>query len=148
MVRSMSIGAVLSGLMLAACETTSNLSGCGFQPGMRVVVPGYCKDRRTFLAIADAARNDGSLTEILLQGAISAGDCIYTGVPINGMVVKAVIDQFHDYKGRLTQVLEGTLIGAPERRIFTIVLAGRVRAPRPASCAESSARNPAAGSVQ
>jgi hypothetical protein len=135
--RALARTAVVAGLALSGCATTEPYVDCGFRPGMRAVVPGFCTDRIAVLGIADAVRTDPALTEILMRGAMSAGACHFASGPIAGITVENVVENFRDHKERLTQILEGTAAGSSNQRVFAIVLARLARRPQPPHCADS-----------
>lgn len=138
MSRALARTAVVAGLALSGCATADSYEDCGFRPGMRAVVPGFCTDRVAVLGIADAARTNPALTDILMRGAMSAGACHFASGPIAGITVEAVVENFRDHKGRLTQVLEGTAAGKSDQRIYAIVLARLARRPQPPHCADAA----------
>jgi hypothetical protein len=136
--RALARTALVAGLALSGCATTESYEECGFRPGMRAVVPGFCTDRVAALGIADAARTNPGLTDILMRGAMSAGACHFAGGPVAGITVETVVESFRDHKGRLTQVLEGTAAGKSDQRIYAIVLARLARRPQPPHCADTA----------
>jgi len=119
---------------LAACETMEVPDECGFQPGMLVVVPGYCTDAKSAVAIADASTDSMDAAGEILRRAVMAGDCLYSTQPVAGLTVRRIARTYRDAKGRLTQILVATSPGAPETELHAIVLAAKARRPGGAQC--------------